>query len=925
MPDDDYLKALDKDSRDLVEAARKGELPRVAFRDEEVARVLELLAHGDSVLLVGRQGAGKTAVVHGVAYAMQRRGVQGLRELSTTAMMVGTRYIGEWQTKVVRVAEAAEKQSAVLCFSDIWNLAHVGKTSNNKANLLDALRPFLQAGRVRLLGEVTAETLRKMERTPGFATLFTQVEVHPLPPERVDALLESVGVRLGLTLDQACRAALVKLTSRFLASRPQPGPALGLLRQVRDYQEQKESVGESEPLDPAFIEKVFSIYSGLPRFVVSRQATMAARDIRSWFQERIVGQEEAIDAVLQAIALFKAGLHDPTKPIGTFLFVGPTGVGKTELARTLARFLFGSPKRLLRFDLSEFKDYHSFELLLGASQNQGRPARLIDPVRAQPFQVVLFDELEKAHPNLWDLFLQLLDDGRLTPPRGEAVSFRNTMVIATSNVGSDQAFSTVGFGSQSGAADQSDAIRRALEQSFRPEFLNRFQHVVVFRALTPEQLRRIARHELQRVLRREGIAERNLVVDVDDSVLDLVIERGYDPRYGARALKREIQRQLVLPLAMTLMEREVEPGSILRVADRRGKLRVRVLDTQASRSRRRQREPVQPAPGRKLTRAQVLEGVTAVQQDMELLAEQLDATGLEAQRNQLEQLRAQPSFWQEPSKAALALRDLDRCARWLERLESLRDAAEDLATTPLPPDQRTALERLARRLLRLERRVASARRELVFMGLPGHWDALLELQPLGQGGRLARDLLLDTYLAWAGWRGMSVEWFFEPMVDDEPVLLALQGHCAAGYLGLEAGLHRVREADRNGVVRVRVVPWIDQQERPRVLAQRALKARGQRDGRVRSRLECEGGLVLQNARTLQQNLDLAGELLPSWRQAAAAPELIVRRYHLTPFKLRDLLTGQVLGRPDVLKPQGLHELLCQRLDLQGAREEPADK
>ncbi|HLM74604.1 MAG TPA: AAA family ATPase, partial [Polyangiaceae bacterium] len=556
-----------------------------------------------SVLLVGPAGVGKTAVLHGVAKAMAAREVRDhLYEVSTALLLAGTRYIGEWQTKVLRVATAASELGAVLYITDLWNLPQVGRTSTNDNNMLDALRPFLESGRLTLAAEVTPETLRLMQRVPGFMRLFHPIEIHPLAPEKVDAALDLSAERAGARVDAGSRACLVKLTTRFLAARPQPGPALSLLAQVLDYQEQKRGIGELEPISPAFVERVFSIMTGLPPFVVSREVTMSASDVRAWFGERIVGQSEAISAVVEMIALFKAGLHDPSKPVGTFLFVGPTGVGKTELARALATFIFGSPQRLLRFDLSEFKDYSSFELLLGSPSDSTKPARLLDPVRAHPFQVVLFDELEKAHPNVWDLLLPLLDEGRLTAPGGDTVDFRSTVIIATSNVGAAEAQRperSLGFGpSVSSAPQRSDAegrsarMKGALEESFRPEFLNRFQHIILFHALSKEQMRLVARQEMARVLTREGISGRNLVVDVDDEAIDLVIEEGIDARFGARALKREIQRRLVLPLAMTLMEREVSPDSILKVTVKEGELRVRVLETEKSLEHRRELEPV---------------------------------------------------------------------------------------------------------------------------------------------------------------------------------------------------------------------------------------------------------------------------------------------------------------------------------------------
>ncbi len=913
MADDSYHGALEREARDLVAEAARGALPPIDFRDAEIGQVLDHLDAGRSVLVTGVEGVGKTAVIHGVAAAMHARGAGGLRQISTTEMMIGTRYLGEWQTKVSRLIEAAHEDGAVIAISDVHNLATVGKTAQDPSCLLDALRPAVEHGRVTLLGEATPEVLRAMQRVPGFAALFQTVSVAPLGAAQVDRVLSRALRREGLPDDDECRGALVTLTTRFTPARPQPGPALRLLWQVRDYHAQKRSVGEPEPLTAAFIAKVFSIYSGLPRFVVSRDVTMPSQEIRSWFQDRIIGQAAAIEAVVEAVALFKAGLHDPERPIGTFLFVGPTGVGKTELARAMATFLFGSPSRLLRFDLSEFKDYHAFEMLVGTPKEPERPARLVDPVRAQPFQVVLLDELEKAHTNVWDLLLQLLDEGRLTPPTGLPVSFRNTLVIATSNVGSREADSALGFGAEVDDATRAAAVRKALEGAFRPELLNRFQHTVVFQPLTDDEVRAVARLELTRILQREGITSRNLTVDVGDEVLDRVVARGYDRRYGARALKREIQRQIVMPIALALMEKGIEPGAILRVTAQDDRIQVRTLDTAESRAARREREPVKLPEGRTFTRAVLAEDVAGVREAVEALARDADEPFLVRERDRLQELRRDPDFWRHPEETARAYRDLDRYTSWLSRIERLREWAADLGAELPGADLRSDVERLARRLVQLEGAVASARRELVTIGARGHADALLQIRPLGRSGRRVRDLLVETYTRWAAWRQMTVEWLAEPLADDEPALLAVEGHCALGYLEAEAGVHRVREGDDRSVAVVRVVPWEDRREPPPVVGQRALKKVGQFGGRVRSRLECRG-LVLQNARTIAENRELARELYASWADAPAEREEVARRYDYSPFKLRDPITGEATGRPDALGPRGFHRQLCLRID-----------
>ncbi len=911
---DEFARALDQESVDLVAAAGAGRLPEVWLRDREVADTLQHLDGKRSVLVTGPAGAGKTAVINGIAHALSARGTGSLRQLSTGQIMAGTKYIGEWQTKITRVAEAAIDAGAALYITDIWNLATVGKTSNDPSALIDVLRPLVESHRLQLVGEATPEALRAILKVPGFGGLFEQVAVAPLPPEAVDEVLARAGQAAGLPADAEARRALVKTTSRFSPSRPQPGPALALLRQVRDLHDQRCAAGQPVAVDRRFVEEVFATYSGLPLFVVSDSETVPARDIRAWFEERLVGQREAIEAVVEAIALFKAGLNDPQRPLGSFLFVGPTGVGKTELARLLAEFLFGSASRMLRFDLSEFKDYHSFEMLVGAPDKPGQPARLVDPVRAQPFQVVLFDELEKGHGNVWDLFLQLLDEGQLTPPGGQAVSFKNTIVIATSNVGARDASRSVGFGAEADPAARAAATRAALETTFRPELLNRFQHIVVFHPLSADEVRTVARAELARILQREGITSRNLVCDVGDAALDHVIERAFDPRYGARALKRELQRQLVLPIAMTLMERRVNPGSILAVTVKGGAIRVRVVDTAESRAERREREPVKQPDGRALGVPEMIAGLAPLRADIEAVAAAVDEPFLQAEQARLIEMRRDPEFWNHPREAAMAIRDLERYAAWLARIDRLRSRADDVEAALGGAEMRRDRVDAAHRYAQLEQSVAVARRELVTMGPDGVWDALVEIRPLGEGGRAARDLLYDLYVRWAEERRATVNVLREPVSDDEPVMIAVQGHHAYGFLAAERGLHKVQTENGAAAASVRTAPWTDLRGGARFLVHRALETTGQLGGRLRSRLECEGGLVLQNGRTLTDNRDLAGELTMAWSRAPEPPDEIVRRYDRDPTMVRDVLTGFSSGRPDALAPRSFHELLCLRVD-----------
>ena len=867
------------------------------------------------MILVGPLGVGKTTVLEGVAQRIEADIGAGIRRLTTAQIMSGTRYLGEWESKLTRLMTECEQSNVALNIVDVWNLPTVGTTAQSKANLLDAMRPRLADGRLRVISEATAEQIQEMHRFPKFVSLFEIVRIEPLSAAELRAVVDSEANAIELAVEPEARDRLFELCNTFHAAQAGPGAALELLRKVRDYREQKLAVGEEGEVTPLFVEKVFAIHSGLPLFVVSRSAGKPAAQIRDWFRERIIGQEAAIEAVVEMIAFYKARLHDTGKPVGSFLFVGPTGVGKTEMARALAEFFFGSDRRMLRFDMSEFTDFHSFEMLVGSAQaSPERPARLIDPVRIQPFQVLLFDELEKAHRNIQDLFLQLLDEGRLTTPKGETVSFRNTIIVATSNVGAFEGMTTaIGFGGKNDGYD-ADKAMSAIEAHFRPEFLNRFQHVVLFHPLTQEQAAKIARADLQATLRREGITGRNLIVDVHDDVIDHVLAVGFNPRYGGRGIKRELRRQVILPIATLLMERAPEPGSLIDVGVQDGRVRVRVVDTPDSLHAKAEKAPIRTRSGDRLTRPEIVERIAIAQGHCEQIARDADIARLRATIEEIDATRQQPAFWRDPDSAAGVLAQHTRALETVARIERLQDRAQGMARTIKSATTRADLARLSDGLLQIEAAVEAARREIVTMGPDGYWDALVEIAPVGAAAP-ARDLLFKLYHDWARDRRMDAVMLREPLASDEPVALALRGHFAHGYLKSEAGHHRIRQQDKSAVARVTVAPLSPVSQPVEFSEQRALKSSGQFGGKIRSRVVALGGkLVLQNASTLSENRELARDIAPSWPREQPPTAERVRLYDLDGFLVRDYLTGADFTRKDILSPKPFHDLLCARVD-----------
>ena len=365
------------------------------------------------------------------------------------------------------------------------------------------------------------------------------------------------------------------------------------------------------------------------------------------------------------------------------------------------------------------------------------------------------------------------------------------------------------------------------------------------------------------------------------------------------------------------MERNVEPGSILKCRAKEGHVRISVVETPESRGHRRERAPVEPEPGRKLDREATTQATAELGARLVQLAADIDEPFLLQERDRLTTLRGEPAFWSDARAAARDLRDLARIGTTCDRLERLRDAHQELVQVLEAADSRRRLGEAARRLVKLEARTEGAVRELVRMGPGGEWEALVEVRPVGAGGRAARDLLVGLYRDWATTQHRPLDVLREPRADDAPALLAIGGAYPYGLLERESGLHRVRSEGNHSVARCTVAPWTDARVEVTFTEHAAIKGSGQLGGRIRSRLGCETAegaeLMLENARTLAENRDLALEVAASW--AAATPvDDVVRRYELEPFKLRDVATGFTTGRRETLAPAGLHTLLCRRVD-----------
>ena len=548
-----------------------------------------------SFVLAGERGVGKTNLIHAFACRLAARHKPWIvLETSTSEVMVGTKYIGEWETRLADLmGRTRAPRRVVLFFTNVNDLATAGTTSSNKANFLSMMSAAIRRGELVVVGEATpAELARGLEREAR--GLFQIVKVPEPDPSETAAIVEGVLAEAGrrahieIVVPAEVRELAGELGATYYGGLAEPGRSLRLLAEA--LEPRLETSGPIVELSADDVIAGLAKKTGLPERLLNDKRPLDPAEARAFFDERVLGQRAAVDAVVDVITLMKAGLNDPRKPLGVVLFIGPTGVGKTEIAKALAEYIFGSPDRMIRVDLSEYATYQSHERLIGSGGHEG--GSLTQRVRDQPFSVVLLDELEKAHINVFDLFLQVFDDGRLTDGRGQTVDFRHTLIVMTSNLGSRvDTSSGLGFGS-TGQVPTEEQVLKEVRRFFRPEFVNRIGRIVFFEPLSAEVMRKIVQRELGKVVLRSGILRRRLLVDVEPAVVDKLLAEGFSVEYGARPLKRRVEELFLLPLARAIVG--------LRPEDRGAMLKVAVDDDRVvvRRSRPKAAPATLPCPGK---------------------------------------------------------------------------------------------------------------------------------------------------------------------------------------------------------------------------------------------------------------------------------------------------------------------------------------
>jgi ATP-dependent Clp protease ATP-binding subunit ClpC len=761
----------------------------VAGREERVARVAEALGNAprDPVVLIGEHGVGKTALLRAALDRLPARPL--VFEASASEVNAGMTFVGELQGRVREIAEHLRDTNAVWVLPRMEEALYAGQHNRSPQGLLDALMPYLENGDVVVAAEVSPSAWQLLVKSrPRIASLFTAVRVPVLGGAAAQAVcadaLRRSGVGVHASGDVLAEAA--ELAEQFLPSVAPPGALLTL---VGAAAAEAGEAGRTE-VDSADVLRVLSRTSRLPLAMLDPDAPLDTDAVRGFLSERVIGQPEAVDCLVERVALVKAGLTDPTRPLGVFLFVGPTGTGKTEIAKTLAEYMFGSASRLIRLDMSEFQTADSLERLLSDAGSDQYAAPLISSVRADPFAVVLLDEFEKAASPIWDVFLQVFDDGRLTDLQGATVDFRRCVFILTSNVGSAIARgSAVGFDRRAEQPFSPERIERVVAQSFRPEFLNRIDRVVVFRPFAREQMRALLEKELRQVEDRRGLRGRPWAIEYDESALTLLVDRGFSPELGARPLKRAVERYLLAPLAQVIVEHTAPTGEqFLFVAGRAGRIDVEFVDPDADEDGPAA-EAAGPSPGDTDVRSLALNPRADGAATADLLARldeiaaRIEGPDVSARKDEALAALGRPGFWDDEARFGVLA-----TANYLDRLgEALRTAQRLGGRLRRARGGSTGLAgMLALRLHVLEEALAGVE--------AGATDEVyLALRPItGAPPDLARpfqDELVTMYRRWGERRGMVVERLgLDVRADAEEILIA-GGLGAATILAREAGLH----------------------------------------------------------------------------------------------------------------------------------------
>lgn len=565
----DYNMAISNNKRGIV------------GRDKEIARIFEILGRKErnNPCLIGESGVGKTAIIEAIAERIAENkapeSLNGKRiiGIDINKVVAGTKFRGEFEERMDNIiSEVSKRDDIILFFDEIHMLADAGASNESSINALNILKQPLSRGEIQIIGATTIKEYKsKIERDNAFKRRMQGVIINePSISDTIYMINNIIGEYEefhNCKYDKEAIESAIKLSSRYMPDKKLPDKAIGILDETASRIKQigrKNKIGKDD-----IVETIVGI-TGIENIQYNEKETDRLSMLEDKIRERIIGQDKAVNQVCKVIKRGMIGLNDPNKPLGSFLFVGPTGVGKTELAKQLARELFGSNKEIIRFDMSEFMEKHSVSRLIGAPPGyigHGEGGQLTEAVKRKPYCIVLLDEIEKAHTDIHNILLQVLDEGRLTDSDGEVVNFKNTIIIMTSNIGfsGHKYTGKIGFESESKSKlDNTNDTREEILSEFKAEIVNRIDDIVEFQSLTANVSRRIVEIEMDIVNNR--LKNIGICMTWNKSVIDHLVDVGFSSKFGARNIKRKIQTVIIDEITDRVINGGIESGDSLDIS-----------------------------------------------------------------------------------------------------------------------------------------------------------------------------------------------------------------------------------------------------------------------------------------------------------------------------------------------------------------------
>ncbi len=783
--------------------------------DNVMSKIFQTLRRDSksSIILTGASGAGKTAAVYQLARELKSsacpKKLQGfsIYQVSTSSIMAGAKFIGMWQERLQEVCQSGSvKNKVILYFEDIENIFGAGRTVDDKSNFSNYLIPRIEAGEIIIMAELDsnqAQTL--LWENKKFERVISLIEMKEPSESDLYDIVASMATDLEKTrnteFSQRSLSEIIDLTKNLMPNHAFPGKAIDLMKGIADAfgsNNKKDKIA----IDPEDVILKFSEATDIPNFIIDKSQLIDIDGLRKFFRDRILGQDFALESVMNAITAFKARLYDDTRPVRSFLFVGPTGVGKTETAKVLAEYLFSSQDNMIRLNMSEYSDKDAVAKLLGSGpEGERKSSRFLDDVRKNPFNVVLLDEIEKANPDFYNILLQLLDEGTISDASEKPVYFRSSIIIMTSNIGARHYTThSIGFGDEEKVNNVQGSVLNEVKNYFSPEIFNRFDEVVCFRPLGKDVLETIINREIGKVFQRRGIAMLGATVDVDPLVKEYIVEAGYDPKYGARHIKRVVEKAVALPLARLLASTQIDSDDIIRINVRNGEpsancIRAEETSDEEYRTAESDTESISEIqiPGRSLKN--MLESMESRVESLKARFEYTDAC---KEKEALQERMNKPNFWDDHKIANKAVKRFAELNKRTDRIHKWDRLFEQIMATASVPKSKLSkydVSRIRSQLVGLTKELESAELEVLLEGKYDSSDAFLMLTGLENSDEDIKWVLemSNVYYKWAKRRGYYCKIFGEDTKNKSgeiSLFMHIAGLNTYGLLKNEMGIHR---------------------------------------------------------------------------------------------------------------------------------------